>query len=153
MIARAARLLGARSPLYRWAPRLTPKSIRAQLTLWYLLMLAAALAAFAVFVFTVRARTLAHEADADLEVHAHRVLSTLQPSLLELDVHRALSIDRRLDPEPIAVREVSGDVVFRSEAFPPLGAAAEREASVAARSADRFATVGNESGEDRKSVV
>jgi two-component system OmpR family sensor kinase len=117
---------------------LTPKSIKAQLTLWYLLMLGAALAAFAMFVFSVRAQTLYREADANLELRAQRLLRDLQPLLLELDVAGALADNRRLADEPALVREHTGAVVFRSPAFPALSGPAEADVSRAARTAEHL---------------
>lgn len=54
--------------------------------LWYLLLPAGALAAFAIFVFLMRARTLSSELDAELEFHAQHLLGELRPALLELNV-------------------------------------------------------------------
>src|SRR5215831_684650 len=93
---------------------LTPRSIRAQLTLWYLLMMAGALGAFAALVFVARQRTLAREADADLSISAQRLVAGLQPKLLEtIDLGDALARDRGLDDEPFLVRERQGALVFR----------------------------------------
>lgn len=112
-----------------------PSSIRAQLTLWYVAMLAAALAAFAVFVFSVRAQTLSRELDASLEIDAQRLLRDIRPALLELDVAAALADHPRLAAEPIVVRERTGAVVYRSPAFPPLTGPAEAAAARVARTA------------------
>src|SRR5262252_8443653 len=88
---------------------LTPRSIRAQLTLWYLLTMAAALAAFAALVFVARQRTLEREADADLAISAERLVAALQPKLLEtIDLGDALAQDRGLADEPFLVRERQG---------------------------------------------
>src|SRR5512142_1825420 len=104
---------------------LTPKSIRAQLTLWYLVMLSAALIAFAIVVFIAREQTLYREADADLEIAAQRLVSELQPKLLELDPTAALEDDPRLATEPIEVRERYGTIICRSPAFPALRGSGE----------------------------
>ena len=133
--------------------RLTPKSIRAQLTLWYLLMLGGALAAFAVFVFVVRARTLYEEADAELTLQGQRVLAGIQPALLELDTAGALADDRRLATEPVVVRERSGLVVFRSPAFPQLGGAAEAAAVSVARGGDSLTNINDSLGNGLRLVT
>ena len=73
--------------------RLTPKSIRAQLTLWYLLMLGA-LAAFAAVVFLIRVETLSREVDAALVMRASRMASELRRELLEIDVGRGIGRER-----------------------------------------------------------
>jgi len=125
---------------------LTPKSIRAQLTLWYLLMLGGAIAAFAAFVFASRGQALTREVDADLEIRAHHLLSQIQPHLLDLDVAAALAADRELSGELVTVREPSGAAVFRSPAFPSLTASAEAIAVNAARTADDLTVVEDRNG-------
>lgn len=112
---------------------LTPRSIRTQLTLWYLLILGAALAAFAVFVFFVRTQALNREADADLALRVQRLATMLHPKLLELDLAGAVANDPRAAGEPLAIREASGLLVFRAPAFPNLAGGAEAEAVRAAR--------------------
>jgi heavy metal sensor kinase len=126
--------------------RLTPRSIRTQLMLWYLLMLASALAAFAAFVFSVRAQTLNREADASLQVRAQRLLRDLRGALLELDVASALAGDRRLAAEPMTVRTRSGAVVFRSPAGPILSGSAEAACASAARTAADIVTIEDRAG-------
>jgi signal transduction histidine kinase len=126
--------------------KLTPDSIRAQLMLWYLLMLAGALAAFAAFVFSVRAQTLNREAETDLQLRAQSVARNLRPRLLELDVQAALADDSRLVSEPVAVRERSGAVVFRSPAFPPLSVPAEAVCASAARTGADIVTIEDRTG-------
>jgi two-component system, OmpR family, sensor kinase len=133
--------------------RLTPSSIRAQLTLWYLLMLAGALAAFAAFVFVVRARTLYEEADADLTIQAQRILAVIQPALLELDVPAALTGDQYLAAEPFVVRERSGAVAFRSPAFPALGGVAEAAAIDAARGGKAWTDIDDRLGGSQRLVT
>ncbi len=128
--------------------RLTPKSIRAQLTLWYLLMLGGALAAFAAFVFVIRAGTLYREADAELEVRAHQLLGELQPRLLELDLAGALASSAHFNDEPFIVRDRSGLLFYRSAAFPALSGAAEAAAVRAAREGDLLSTIEDRSGHD-----
>jgi heavy metal sensor kinase len=121
--------------------RLTPSSIRTQLTLWYLLALGTALGVFAVFVYSVRAQALHDESDAALQVHAVRLARDLRPALLELDVAEALAARASLANEPVVVRERSGAVLFRSTAFPPLGAAGEAAAARSARPGDALVEV------------
>src|SRR5476649_471560 len=99
---------------------LTPRSIRAQLTLWYLLMLGGAIAAFAAFVFASRGQALSREVDADLEIRAHHLVEQMQPQLLDLDIATALAGDAALASELVIVREASGAVLYRSPAFPSL---------------------------------
>ncbi len=125
---------------------LTPESIRTQLTLWYLVMLAAALAAFAVFVFIARARTLMREADAGLQVHAYDLIAQFRPELLGLDVGGALRDDPRAWAEPFVLRESWGTLVFRSPAFPELDAVSERRLAEVARDSDAVAVVDDRAG-------
>jgi heavy metal sensor kinase len=127
---------------------LTPKSIRAQLTLWYLLMMAGALAAFAVVVFITRERTLYLEADAELEVAAQHLVAELQPTLLQLDPAGALSVDRRLAERPILLRERQGAVIYRSPAFPALGGAADSAVLNAARAGNQLDTIEDRDGNE-----
>lgn len=126
--------------------KLTPKSIRAQLTLWYLLMLGGALAAFATFVFLIRVETLSREVDAALNIRAQHLVGALQPRLLELDPAAALADDRRFLDEPFIVRERSGDLVYRSPAFPALGGANDTAAFRAARGLDGLLSVDDATG-------
>jgi heavy metal sensor kinase len=126
--------------------RLTPSSIRTQLALWYLLALATALGAFAVFVYSVRSQALHQEADAELQVHAVRLARDLRSALLELDVAAALADRPRLSGEPVVVRERSGAVLFQSPAFPPLGAAAEAAAARGSRPGDELLDVADRAG-------
>jgi two-component system, OmpR family, sensor kinase len=121
--------------------RLTPSSIRTQLTLWYLLALGTALGVFAVFVYSVRAQALHDEADAALQMHAVRLARDIRPALLELDVGEALAARPNLANEPVAVRERSGVVLFRSPAFPALGAAGDAAAAKSAHPGDALLDV------------
>jgi signal transduction histidine kinase len=126
---------------------LTPRSIRAQLTLWYLLMTAGALAAFAVFIFVTRQRALEHEVDAELWLAAQRLVADLQPKLLEtIDLGDALTEDRSLIERPLIVRDAQGPLLFRSPAFPLLGGAAEAAALDAARNGERLLTIDDRDG-------
>lgn len=125
---------------------LTPKSIKAQLTLWYLLMLGAALAAFATFVFLIRVETLSREVDAGLNIRAQHLVGMLQPRLLELDPVSALGGDRRLLEEPFIVRERSGALVYRSPAFPALLGPNDMAAVRAARGLDGLLSVVDSTG-------
>ncbi len=126
--------------------RLVPKSIRTQLTLWYLLMLSSAIIAFAVFVFISRARTLYREADADLEVRASHIATELRPELLGLDVAEGIAANTNLAGEPFAVLEPSGRVVFRSAEFPDLDWSSERALARAAGQNDTVISVTGRSG-------
>lgn len=125
---------------------LTPRSIKTQLTLWYLVMLATALAAFATFVFVIRVQTLSREADADLEIAAHRLVAAIRPALLGLDVAAVLEADPRLGRGAFEVRERSGALLFRSPAFGDLGWPAERSIAGAAAEGTRLVTVRDGSG-------
>lgn len=128
--------------------RLRPNSIRAQLTLWYLLMLGGALAAFAVFVFLARQHTLYREADADLQIRTQHLIGALQPKLLGLDLEAAIGGDRRFAEEPVIVRERSGLVVYRSPAFPALRGAAEAAAMKAAPAGEALTTIEDRDGNE-----
>jgi heavy metal sensor kinase len=121
--------------------RLTRSSIRTQLTLWYLLALGTSLGVFAVFVYSVRAQALHAEADAALQLHAVRLARDLRPALLELDVAGALAGHPNLAAEPLVVRERSGAVLFRSPAFPALGATGEAAAARSAHPGDALLEV------------
>src|SRR6266542_3361190 len=127
---------------------LTPKSIKAQLTLWYLLMLGAALAAFALVVVVARQRTLYSEADTALDVRAHYLVGSLQTKLLELDLAGALAADALIAGAPVAVREGSGRMIYRSPAFPTLVGAADSIAVNAARNETPLLTVRDVNGEN-----
>jgi len=126
--------------------RLRPNSIRTQLALWYVLALGSALGAFAVFVCSVRAQALHQEADAALQIHAVRLARDLRPALLELDVAAALASSGRFASESFVVRDRSGGLVFRSTAFPPLGAAPDAAAAGAARTGDLLIDVTDRTG-------
>jgi heavy metal sensor kinase len=126
---------------------LTPRTIRAQLTLWYLAMTAGALAVFAVFVFVARARALDRETDAELEITAQHLIGTLQPKLLEtLDLGYTLAQDRDLADQPLVVRERQGATIFRSPAFPSLSEPAEAVAVDAARTGRELETIDDRQG-------
>lgn len=132
---------------------LTPKSIRAQLTLWYLLMLAGALVAFAVFIFLARQRALSREADADLQIDAQRLVAALQPRLLELDLAGALADSAELAQQPVVVREQLGSVIYRSPAFPALRGSDEAAVVRAARVGEPIATVEDRGGSEFRVVT
>ena len=129
-----------------FAIHVKPRSIRTQLTLWYLLMLGGALAAFATFVFLIRVATLSREVDAELNIRAQHLVGVLQPRLLELDPVSALADDRRLLEEPFIVRERSGALVYRSPAFPPLRGVNDTAAVRAARGVDGLLSVDDSTG-------
>jgi len=128
---------------------LTPKSIRAQLTLWYLLIMAAALAAFATLVFIERQRTLEREADADIRLIAERLVGDLEPKLLEtMDLGFAIGSDFDLSDVPFVVRERPGAVIFRSHMFPRFGAAADEALGEAGRAGDGLVTLDDVDGRE-----
>jgi heavy metal sensor kinase len=127
---------------------LTPRSVRTRLTFWYLLMLGAALTAFAVFVFITRARTLANETDRDLALRAERIVAALQPKLLELDLETTFAEDARLNGDPIAVRYASGALIYRSPVFPALPAGGDATAARAVRRGDAWTDVEDRDGND-----
>jgi signal transduction histidine kinase len=119
----------------------TLKSVPARLTFWYLCTLGASLAAFAVFVFLVRASTLYRELDAKLEVQAHQLAAELRPALLALDVGEALAAQPRAREAMLLVRELPDHVVYRSPGWPPLDWRAERRLAEAVRAATPLVTV------------
>ncbi len=112
---------------------LRPKSVRARLTLWYLLTLGVCLVCFAAFVYAVRAGTLYRELDADLQVRTHSLIDELRPTLLELDVGAGLSRNPHAADLPLLVREQPDRLLFRADAFPRLRWDAERDLAAAAR--------------------
>lgn len=124
--------------------RLTPTSVPARLTFWYLLTLGATLAGFAVFVYLVRAHTLYRELDADLDQRAHQLAAEFRPALLSLDVATELAGSTRAAAEPFLVRETPDQLLYRSPAFPPLSWAGERQTGSAARGAVQFLTVNDQ---------
>lgn len=101
--------------------RLRPRSLRAQLSFWYLLTLGASLLAFAVFVFLMRADTLYREMDAALEVRLHELAAALRPQLFALDVSGDLTASDQARASVLLVREVPGALLFRSPLFPNFG--------------------------------
>jgi heavy metal sensor kinase len=127
---------------------LTPRSVRTRLTFWYLLMLGAALTAFAVFVFVMRERTLVHDADRDLALRAERIVVEIRPTLLELDLEAALAADPRLGDDPIVVRNAWGALIYRSPAFPALRARGDSIAARAVRVGDSLTDVEDRDGND-----
>lgn len=127
--------------------RLTFRSVRARLTFWYLCTLGASLAAFALFVFAVRATTAYRELDADLQIRLHALVEELRPRLLALDVEAGLGMDARAREVPLLVRMAPEVVVFRSPAFPSFDWAGERRLAAAAREREAFVTL-----EDRRRV-
>lgn len=64
--------------------RLRPNSLRARLTLWYLVILGGTLTALAAFVFLLQARTLARERDKELK----DTLRKGSPGVAKLDPRR-----------------------------------------------------------------
>jgi signal transduction histidine kinase len=113
--------------------RLTPRTLRARLTFWYVLTLGATLSVFAAGELLFRARAAYETFDAEREVRANRLGADLRQDLFSLDVGQALSSDSRASMEPVCVREASGVTIFRSPAFPELTWAGEGEAMNAAR--------------------
>src|SRR5579884_4229556 len=126
--------------------RLTPDSLRARLTLWYLAIVAAALAAFAVFVLVARVRTLDRELDADLRIAGERLMGDIAPALLALDPATALRENARVAGRAVVVRTRSGDPIFRSPSFPDLGWRAERELADAAAGSNDIRETEDRSG-------
>ncbi len=113
--------------------RLTPRSLRARLTFWYVLTLGATLSLFAVGVLSFRARAAFETLDAELAMRANRLGADLRQDLFSLDVEDALASDPRAASESICVRAASGVAIFRSPAFPELTRSGEDEAMAAAR--------------------
>lgn len=131
--------------------RLRLDSVGARLTFWYLLTLGATLVAFAVFVYVVRARTLYHELDAELEVGTHRLVSELRPALLGLNPQTVpAEVDERAS---FVVRDSPGHVIFRSAAFPRVDWAEDRRLSLAARDRTRFVSVSGADGVSTRVVT
>jgi two-component system, OmpR family, sensor kinase len=127
--------------------RLTPRSLRARLTFWYVLTLGATLSLFAVGVLSFRARAAFETLDAELAMRANRLGADLRQDLFSLDVEDALASDPRAASEPICVRTVSGVTIFRSPAFPELTWSGEDEAMVAARERSGERTLQDRHGE------
>ncbi len=119
----------------------TLKSVPARLTFWYLCTLGASLAAFAVFVFVVRASTLYRELDAELEVRAHQLAADLRPALLDLDAGSALADHPRAREAVLLVRELPDHVLYRSPTWPQFDWRAERRLADAARTATPLVAV------------
>jgi len=125
--------------------RLRPRSLRARLTLWYLLTLSGALGALAVFVFASQARTSYHELDRELQVRLLGFVADRRAALLTLDVAGVLANEVAAEA-PVLVRQASGPVLFRSEGFPRLDWASERGAAAAVRDRTPLVTVADISG-------
>lgn len=100
--------------------RLWPDSLRAQLTIWYLLTMGAALCALAAFVYVSRAGVVGEQLDADLQAQARVLAAVVTPAVLGLDVSAALAALPETAEAPVIVRDASGSELFRSRAFPPL---------------------------------
>jgi len=100
--------------------RLWPDSLRAQLTIWYLLTMGAALCALAGFVYASRAGVVDEQLDAELQSQTRALAAALTPAVLALDVPSALSGLPQAAEAPVIVRDASGDEVFRGRAFPAL---------------------------------
>ena len=127
--------------------RLTPRSLRARLTFWYVLTLGATLSLFAVGVLSFRARAAFETLDAELAMRANRLGADLRQDLFSLDVEDALASDPRAASEPICVRAASGVTIFRSPAFPELTWSGEGEAMAAARERSGERTLQDRRGE------
>jgi len=125
---------------------LRPSSLRGRLIAWYLLMLGGALATLFAIVFAARARALHRELDAELEITLHEAAARRLPALLSLDPGGTLDEDANAASMALVVRRTSGEVLFRSRAFPELGWAGEREAAAAARGVRSVATVADRAG-------
>jgi two-component system OmpR family sensor kinase len=127
--------------------RLTLRSVRARLTDWYVLTLGATLLVFAVFVWLLRATTLYRELDAGLDIESHQIVNDFMPALLGLDPTSDLVERPRASSLPMIVRRVSGALLYRSDAFPVLDWAGERQlAQLAAGESVTFTTVNDRSG-------
>ena len=127
--------------------RLTPKSLRARLTFWYVLTLGVTLALFAGGVLLFRARAAYETLDAALEMRANRLGADLRQDLFSLDVEEALASDPRAATEPFCVRASSGVTIFRSPMFPELTWSGEGEAMAAARERSGERTLQDRRGE------
>ena len=127
--------------------RLTPKSLRARLTFWYVLTLGVTLTLFAGGVLLFRARAAYDTLDAGLEMRATRLSADLRQDLFSLDVEEALASDPRAAHEPLCVRNASGVTIFRSPAFPELTWSGEGEAMAAARDRSGDRTLQDRRGE------
>ncbi len=126
--------------------RLTPRSVSARLTFWYLLTLGVSLAGFAVFVFIVRAHALYQELDASLDVRSHQLASDLRLHLLLLDVREALADDPSALTADFLVRHASGPILFQSPGFPALPWDSERTLMARARTHGSIVTVRDRQG-------
>ena len=89
-------------------------SLRARLTVWYLLMLGLALAVFAGLLYLSLSRNLYRHHDGELAAEAQRLTTALHGSVLSVDT-AADSIDRaRPLTQIVMLRNGQGDLVFRS---------------------------------------
>lgn len=89
-------------------------SLRARLTVWYLLMLGLALAVFAGLLYFSLSRNLYRHHDGELAAEAQRLTMTLQGAALSSDT-AADAIDRaRPLTQIVMLRNGAGDLVFRS---------------------------------------
>lgn len=127
--------------------RLTPRSLRARLTFWYVLTLGGTLSLFAGGVLLFRARAAFETLDAGLEMRANRLSTDLRQDLFSLDIEEALASDPRAAHEPLCVRSASGVTIFRSPAFPELTWSGEGEAMAAARERSGERTLQDRRGE------
>ncbi|MDP2322210.1 MAG: HAMP domain-containing sensor histidine kinase [Acidobacteriota bacterium] len=133
--------------------RIRPKSVSTRLTLWYLLTLGASLAALAILVYAVRARTAYLEFDAQLDGRAHQLVSEYRSALLSLDLAGGIERDRRAAAIPFVVREVPGRPLFQSPAFPHFGSGGESQLGAAARSGAHFVTAADRDGVAQRIVT
>lgn len=100
--------------------RLWPDSLRAQLTIWYLLTMGVALCALAAFVYVSRAGVVDEQLDADLQAQARVLAAVVTPAALGLEVSAALAALPEAAEAPVIVRDASGRELFRGRTFPPL---------------------------------
>ncbi len=133
--------------------RLRLHSVRARLTLWYLLTLGASLLTFAIFVFIMRADTLYREMDAALAVRLHELSTSLRSQLFALDVGGELTASEQARAAELLVREVPGAPLFRSPAFPNLGWDGEASLILAARETSPVFTVRDRTGARWRAVT
>lgn len=89
------------------------RTLRARLTVWYLGIVAAALALFAVLLYVWLARTLYAHHDHEMSDDAVRLVHSLAASATPLDELASLDATGRVGPL-LLVRDSRGDTLFRS---------------------------------------
>jgi two-component system OmpR family sensor kinase len=109
-------------------------------------MLGLALSALAGVVLAAQARALYRELDAALAVQVEQLAAERQSALLSIDPGQALLEDPPPALIPVCIRQVSGEEIFRSPAFPDLDWAGRGAAAGAARGPVRLLTVSGARG-------